>query len=217
MSDFDPFDIIENVCNDQVHPLQLRVFNPSQLKKVNFVAVLSYGRPSCTVIPSAKFATLMLHDIHSMYSQSILIPPVADWLCRELQEPFGFYQDVASLAVAYFALIDNHRSSHQRVIHPMMVRQDIMRYSLFYYLLRADTHMDRWSTLRMHENVDNPARFAYSKTLEYIKQLDEYDGMIDMYQEEIAPTDSFLESFLPMIAIVTSWVSKDFKMSLDLD
>jgi hypothetical protein len=97
-----------------------------------------------------------------MYSQSIPIPPVANWLCHGLQKLVGPYDDdiVRTLAIAYFALLDNQRSfahDEQEVIEPIMVRQeDLLQYSLFYYLLHVDTNMDRWAIIEVCENYDNP-------------------------------------------------------------
>jgi hypothetical protein len=86
------------------------------------VAVLAYyGGGSCTVIPRAQFTILQSNDVLSIYSQSIPIPPVADWLCHKLQVPFSEYTDVAMLAQAYFALLDNHQSEHKQVIEPAMI------------------------------------------------------------------------------------------------
>ena len=70
--------------------------------------------------------SLFGNDVMSMYTQSIPIPSTVNWLCLELQEPFGEYTDIVSLAIAYFALLDNHRSKHERVIEPSMVREDLL-------------------------------------------------------------------------------------------
>jgi hypothetical protein len=217
MTDFDPYATIEHVMNDTVDSSQKRYLDTSTLMKVNFVAVLTYGRHRCKVIPRAEFVILQSHDVYSMYSQSIPIPLACDWLCHELLEPIGPYQDIATLALAYFAILNNHKSTHERVIDPSMVRQDVLRYSLFYYLLHVDSHMNHWATIHVRECNDNRVRFVYSKSLDYLKQLSEYQGHIDMHLDEISPTDPFLESFLPMISIVASLVTADFKTSLDID
>jgi hypothetical protein len=217
MVDFDPYAIIDHVMNDTLNYLQQRCLKPSDCMEVNFVAVLAYGSRKCKVIPRSQFLLLHGNDVLGMYSQSILIPPVADWLCYELQEPFGEYKDVVALSLAYFALLDNHRKPYERVVEPSMVRSDLLRYSLFYYLLRVDTNMDRWATIRVREHCDERVIFVYDRTIHYYKHLIHYDGPIDMHVGEIAPTDSFLESFYPMISIVTSLILSDFKTSLDHD
>ena len=93
------------------------------------------------------------NDVMGMYTQSIPIPSTVDWLCLELQGPFGEDADIVSLAIAYFALLDNHRSEHERVIEPSMV-EDVLRYCLFYYLLGVDNNMDRWALIRVREHCD---------------------------------------------------------------
>jgi HAMP domain-containing protein len=214
MADFDPYAFIQHVMRDTLDYLQKRCLRTSHLAKVNYVAVLAYGSSACVVIPRAKFVILHHNDVLGMYSQSIPIPPVVDWLCDELQEPFGEDVDIVSLAVAYFSVLDNNRTDANKVIDPSMVRSDLLRYSLFYYLLRVDIHMNRWvSSLVCQRGVER-VPFVYEKTLHYLVELSKYNGEIDLHHDEIDPTDCFLESFYPMIKIVSSYVSADLELSL---
>ena len=217
MKALDPYAVIEAVMNDTVAFGERRVYQRSQFLKVNYVAVLAYGRRSCKVIRREQYMCLFGNDVMGMYTQSIPIPSTVDWLCLELQGPFGEDADIVSLAIAYFALLDNHRSEHERVIEPSMVREDVLRYCLFYYLLGVDKNMDRWALIRVREHCDTRERFVYSKTLDYVHQLSLYQGVIDRHLEDISPTDPLLESFYPMIKIVTSFVSADLHLALDLD
>ena len=217
MKALDPYAVIEAVMNDTLAFGERRVYQPSQFLKVNYVAVLAYGRRSCKVIRREQYMSLFGNDVMGMYTQSIPIPSTVDWLCLELQGPFGEDADIVSLAIAYFALLDNHRSEHERVIEPSMVREDLLRYCLFYYLLGVDKNMDRWALIRVREHCDTRERFVYSKTLDYVHQLSLYQGVIDRHLEDISPTDPLLESFYPMIKIVASFVSADLHLALDLD
>ena len=217
MKALDPYAVIEAVMNDTVAFGERRVYQPSQFLKVNYVAVLAYGRRSCKIIRREQYMSLFGNDVMGMYTQSIPIPSTVDWLCLELQGPFGEDADIVSLAIAYFALLDNHRSEHERVIEPSMVREDLLRYCLFYYLLCVDKNMDRWALIRVREHCDSRERFVYSKTLDYVHQLSLYQGVIDRHLEDISPTDPLLQSFYPMIKIVTSFVSADLHLALDLD
>jgi hypothetical protein len=217
MKALDPYAVIEAVMNDTLAFGERCVYQPSQFLKVNYVAVLAYGRRSCKVIRREQYMSLFGNDVMGMYTQSIPIPSTVDWLCLELQGPFGEDADIVSLAIAYFALLDNHRSEHERVIEPSMVREDLLRYCLFYYLLGVDKNMDRWALIRVREHCDTRERFVYSKTLDYVHQLSLYQGVIDRHLEDLSPTDPLLESFYPMIKIVTSFVSADLHLALDLD
>ena len=217
MKALDPYAVIEAVMNDNLSFGEKRVYQEYQFRKVNYVAVLAYGRRGCKVIGREQYMSLWGNDVMGMYTQSIPIPPALNWLCVELQESFGEYADIVSLAIAYFALLDNHRSLHERVIDPSMVREDLLRYSLFYYLLRVDKNMDRWSLIQVREHCDTRERFVYSKTLDYVQQLSRYQGVIERHLDDMSPTDPFLESFYPMIKIVTSFVVADLHLALDLD
>jgi hypothetical protein len=217
MEALDPYAVIEAVMNDNVSFGEQRLYQPSQFLKVDYVAVLAYGRRSCKVIEKDQYMSLRDNDVMGMYTQSIPIPLVVNWLCLELQDSFGECSDIVSLAIAYFALLDNHRSEHKRVIGPSVVRDDLLRYALFYYLLGVDKNMDRWSLIQVREHCDTRERFVYSKTLDYVQQLSRYQGVIDRHLDEISPTDPFLESFYPMVKIVTSFVSADLHLALDLD
>ena len=215
MKALDPYAVIEAVMTDNVSFGEKRVYQPSQFLQVNYVAVLAYGRHSCKVIGRDQYMGLFGNDVMGMYTQSIPIPSVVDWLCLELQEAFGEYSDIVSLAIAYFALLDNHWSEPDRVIQPSMVREDLLRYCLFYYLLGVDKNMDRWSLIQVREHCDTRERFVYSKPLDYVEQLSRYQGVIERHLEEISPTDPFLESLYPMIKIVTSFVAADLHLALD--
>ena len=166
MKALDPYAVIEAVMNDTVAFGERHVYQPSQFLKANYVAVLAYGRRSCKVIRREQYMSLFGNDVMGVYTQSIPIPSTVDWLCLELQGPFGEDADIVSLAIAYFALLDNHRSEHERVIEPSMVREDLLRYCLFYYLLGVDKNMDRWALIRVREHCDTRERFVYSKTLD---------------------------------------------------
>ena len=109
--------------NDSLSFGEKCVYQPSQFATVDYVAVLAYGRHGCKVIGKEQYMCLRGNDVMGMYTQSIPILPVVNWLCLELQEYFGEYADIVSLAIAYFALLDNHRSIHERVIDPSMVRE----------------------------------------------------------------------------------------------
>jgi hypothetical protein len=50
MEALDPYTVIEAVMNHNVSFGEKRVYQPSQFLKVNYVAVLAYGRRSCKVI-----------------------------------------------------------------------------------------------------------------------------------------------------------------------
>jgi hypothetical protein len=153
-----------------------------------------------------------------MYSQSIPVPSVADWLCCELQEPFGEHTDVVLLAVAYVSLLDNRRSVNNKVISPTQVRSDLLRYSLFYYLLRVDINMDWWATIHVRETGAKCDGFVYNQVLKYVVKLSKYEGGVDLHGDGIAPTDLFLEeSFYPMITVVLSFVLSDLKIALNLE
>ena len=217
MKALDPYAVIEAIMNDNLSFGEKRVYHPSQFENVNYVLVLAFGRRRCKVIGREQYMSLRGNDVLGMYSQSIPIPQVVNWLCIELQEPFGEYADIASLAIAYFALLDNNRCVHERVIEPSIVREDLLRYSLFYYLLGVDKNMDRWSLIQVREHCDTQERFVYSKTLDYVHQLSRYQGVIDRHLDEISPTDPFLESFYPMVKIVSSFVAADLHLALDLD
>jgi hypothetical protein len=78
--------------------------------------LLVYGCGSCKVVRRAEFLILQRNYVLGMYSQSILIPLVANWLCHELQESFGKYADIVTLALGYLALLDNNRNVYKRVI-----------------------------------------------------------------------------------------------------
>ena len=203
--------------NDTIAFGDASVYQPFQFEQVNYVAVLAYGRRCCKVIRREQYMSLWSNDVMGMYTQSIPIPPVVNWLCLELQEPFGEYTDIVALAIAYFALLDNHRNEHDRVIEPSMVRDDLLRYCLFYYLLCVDKNMDRWANIQVREHCDTRDRFVYSKTLEYVQRLSCYQGIIEQHLDEINPTDPLLESFYPMLQIVTSFVAADLHLALDLE
>ena len=103
MKALDPYAVtIEAVMNDMVSVGEKRVYQPSQFLKVNYVAVLAYGRRSCKVIGREQYMGLFGNDVMGMYTQSIPIPSTVNWLCLELQEPFGEYTNIVSLAIAYF-------------------------------------------------------------------------------------------------------------------
>ena len=216
MNNFDPYTFIEHVMNDMLDCLSMRYLSSPHLNRVHYVAVLAYGCSQCVVIPQDKFVILQNNDVLGMYSQSIPIPTVADWLCYELQEPFGEEADLAALAIAYFTLLDNNRLADKKVVNPSMVQSDLLRYSLFYYLLRVDTNMDRWVMMQVREHCANRVTFVYKKTLHYLILLSQDNRANDFHHGEILPTDNFLESFHPMIKIVTTYVLSDFKASLDI-
>jgi hypothetical protein len=216
MKALDPFSTIESVMNDTVSFGEQRVYQPSQFEQVNYVAVLAYGRHNCKVIRKEQYMLIRANDVMGMYTQSIPIPTVMDWLCCELQEPFGEFADIVSLAVAYFALLYNHRNGDDFKIDLSIVRADVLRYCLFYYLLRVDINMDRWASIQVREHCDTRDRFVYMKTLDYVQQLSEYTGTIDRHLKDISPTDPILESFYPMVTIVTTFVSADLRLALDL-
>ena len=77
--------------------------------------------------------------------------------------------------------------------------------------------MDHWSLIQVCEHCDTRERFVYSKTLDYVQQLSRYQGVIERHLDKMSPTDPFLESFYPMIKIVTSFVAADLNLALDLD
>jgi hypothetical protein len=135
MVNFDPYSIIEQVMLGTVDSTLKRHIARFCLDKVQFVVVLVYGCRRCKIMPRSQFVSLQTNNVLGMYSQSILVPSVADWLCVELLKPFREYTDVVTLAVAYFSLLDNHCSINNKVFSPTQVRSDLLRYSLFYYLL----------------------------------------------------------------------------------
>jgi hypothetical protein len=97
-----------------------------------------------------------------MYSQSIPVASIADWLCYELQELFREYADIARLAIAIFSLLDNHRSIDNKVTNPTQVRSNLLRYSLVYYLFRVDIKI--WTG----EQQSRSARIAPNVIILYI-------------------------------------------------
>ena len=77
--------------------------------------------------------------------------------------------------------------------------------------------MDRWALIQVNKHCDTRERFVYSKTLDYVHKLPRYQGVIDRHLDEISPTDPLLESFFPMMKIVTSFVAADLHLALGLD
>jgi hypothetical protein len=217
MVNSDPYSIIEQVMHGTLDASLKRHVARSCLDKVQFVVVLAYGCRRCQIMPRSQFVSLQTNDVLGMYSQSIPVPSVADWLCRELQEPFGEYVDVVTLAIAYFSLLDNRRSVNNKVISPSLVRSDLLRYSLFYYLLRVDINMDRWATIHVRETGSTREVFVYDQVLKYVVKLSKYEGGVDLHGDDIAPTDLFLESFYPMITVVSSFVLSDLKTALNIE
>jgi hypothetical protein len=168
MVDFDPYGIIEQVIHGMLDSKQKHFLSLSCLDKVQFGVVLVYGCQWCKIMPRAQFVFLQRNDVLGMYSQSIPVPLVANWLCYELQELFGEYADIATLAVAYVVLLDNHRSIDNKVTDPTQVHSDLLRYSLFYYLLRVDINMDRWTTIHVCKNSTKCDCFVYDRMLKYM-------------------------------------------------
>jgi hypothetical protein len=103
--------------------------------------------------------------------QSILIPPVADWLYHELQAPFGEYADIVTLGIAYFSLLDNNWSKEQCVVDPAMVHSDLLHYAIFYYLICVDVNMNRLAMFQVREHHDECVWFFYACMLNYYNQL----------------------------------------------
>jgi hypothetical protein len=126
------------------------------------VLVLAYGSARCKVIPQAQFCILQHHDVLSCYTQSIPIPPVADWLCRDLQTPFGEHVDIVTLSIAYFALLDNNWGKEQHLVDPAMVHSDIIHYVMFYYLLGVDVNMNQLAMFHVGKQCDECVQFVYA-------------------------------------------------------
>jgi hypothetical protein len=81
MKALDLYAVIEAVMNDNVSFGEKRVYQPSQFLKVNYVAVLAYGRRCCKVIGREQHMSIFGNDVMGgMYTQSIPIPPVVNWL-----------------------------------------------------------------------------------------------------------------------------------------
>jgi hypothetical protein len=217
MGDLDPYSIIKQVMHGTLVSTQKRFVAQSCLDKVQFVVVLAYRCRGCKIMPRSQFVTLQTNNVLGMYYQSIPVPLVADWLCYELQEPFGEYADVVTLIVAYFSLLDNHRSINNKVTAPTQVHSDLFSYSLIYCLLRVDINMDRWATIHVCETGAKRDGFVYDPVLKYVAQLSQYEGGINLHGGKISPTDIFLESFYPMITVVSSFVLSDLKAAFNID
>jgi hypothetical protein len=216
MANVDPYAIIECVMHDTPLPSnQRRPVSAQQLQSVNFVLVLAYGSTRCKVIPRAQFCILQSHDVLSRYTQSIPIPPVADWLCCGLQTPLIDHADLVSLGIAYFSLLDNHRGKEQRVVNPAIVSSDILRYVMFYYLLRVDVNMKRLATFHVGNECDERVQFVYVRLLHYCNHLDQHNVPLELAVDAIYSTASFRKSLAAMIPLVTALVVSDCATSLN--
>ena len=71
MKALDPYTVIEAVMNDNMSFGEKRVCQEYQFKKVNYVAVLAYGRRVCKVIGREQYMSLWGNDVMGMYTQSI--------------------------------------------------------------------------------------------------------------------------------------------------
>jgi hypothetical protein len=218
MADFDPYSIIEHVMNNSLVDLPRPTpLCELQLCLVNFVLVLAYGSSRCQVIPKDQFCILQRHDVLLCYDRSIPIPPAVDWLCCELQAPFGNYADIVALGIAYFSLLDNNRSIEERVVDPNTVRSDLLRYSLFYYLLRVDTNMSQLASRHVCEHSDERVRFVYTRMQDYCNRLVHYEGPWDSMPNATLPLESFITSLHRMILSVSSCVAADCLTSRNFD
>jgi hypothetical protein len=170
----------------------------------------------CKVIPRAQFRILQSHDVLSCYTQSIPITPVADWLCCDLQTPFIEHADLVSLGIAYFSLLDNNRGKEQRVVDPALVCSDILRYVMFYYLLRVDVNMNRIATFHVGNECDERVQFVDVRLLHYCNHLDHHNRPLELPVDAIYSTASFLKSLSAMIPLVTAFVVSDCATSLNI-
>jgi hypothetical protein len=189
------------------------VVTHDQLQESSYVVLFGFGTHKMRVITSAHYMTIRNNDPFRFY-RCFVVPCCANWFASELSSYGGLCKGIYTKALVYFSIRFFWRVREWELLSvevdttPTVIREDLIRYCIFYYLLEEDDRMISWTNANERDCGCIPEAFVYNLTLQYIQRQVEGDFCVS---EPVGESDAFIDFvILPRLEAVYNWVRRDF-------